>query len=313
MHPADDKTKPCLLTGGQLQVAVWELIEELRDRIVQKQCGTPTFYDNYLTRTIEHLARAIEKLPARDAALAWQETETAIFSEDADAESFREAFYRLRLLVTRKRGGRFVRYQDRANDLDTRSSQRDFDEIVLTMSQGVMDCMQWKGMPLFKTAFDLSIYTMLIWNLKPNTIIELGSGMGTSAIWMGDLLEMFSIPGSIVSIDLRPPAVVHPKVRFVEGNCHQIETVFHDEYWRHAPHPWLVVEDAHENVLGVLRFFHTFLSAGDYLVVEDSTLKPAELKTFLDGCPECYKVDSYYTDFFGRNATCAKDSIFVRR
>ena len=50
---------------------------------------------------------------------------------------------------------------------------------------------------LFKTVYDFSVYTMLLWNLKPKTIVELGSGMGASAVWMADLLKMFEIEGHI--------------------------------------------------------------------------------------------------------------------
>ena len=61
----------------------------------------------------------------------------------------------------------------------------DLSDLDLMMSQGVFDCMQWRGMPLFKTVYDFSIYTMLLWALKPRTIIELGSGTGASAVASG--------------------------------------------------------------------------------------------------------------------------------
>jgi len=37
-----------------------------------------------------------------------------------------------------------------------------------------------------------------------------------------------------------------------------------------------------------------------------------DIGKFLVQEPDCYKVDTYYTDFFGRNVTCAQDSILVR-
>jgi cephalosporin hydroxylase len=62
----------------------------------------------------------------------------------------------------------------------------------------------------------------------------------------------------------------------------------------------------------VLERFHAFLSAGDYLVVEDSDVKRDALRSFLGAHPGDYLVDTQFTDYFGRNATCAADSIFVR-
>ena len=54
------------------------------------------------------------------------------------------------------------------------------------------------------------------------------------------------------------------------------------------------------------------LMPGDYLVVEDSDVKRDDIRTFVTAHPGGYLVDTRFTDNFGRNATCAADSIFVR-
>jgi hypothetical protein len=79
-----------------------------------------------------------------------------------------------------------------------------------------------------------------------------------------------------------------------------------------APRPWLVLEDAHVNVHDVLAHMDGFLARGDYLLVEDSRIKTEDLAKFLAQRAQRYRVDTRYTDFFGRNATCAANSIFVR-
>ncbi|MEX0923027.1 MAG: hypothetical protein WDZ84_09635 [Rhodovibrionaceae bacterium] len=78
------------------------------------------------------------------------------------------------------------------------------------------------------------------------------------------------------------------------------------------PHPWLAIEDAHENVAGVLGYLDGFMEAGDYLIVEDSEMKKRELAQIFSDSGFSYRVDSRYTDFFGRNATCAPDSILKK-
>ena len=45
---------------------------------------------------------------------------------------------------------------------------------------------------------------------------------------------------------------------------------------------------------------------------EDSDVKRDVLRRFLAAYPDCYLVDTQYTDYFGRNATCANDSFLVR-
>jgi hypothetical protein len=54
-----------------------------------------------------------------------------------------------------------------------------------------------------------------------------------------------------------------------------------------------------------------FIVPGDYLYIEDSRSKIDAIETFLSKRSERYKVDTRYTDFFGRNATSAPDSILV--
>ena len=98
----------------------------------------------------------------------------------------------------------------------------------------------------------------------------------------------------------------------LQGDCSDPERLFDAALLRTAPHPWLVVEDAHHNVGGVLEHFHKYLSSSDYLVVEDSDVKRETLRQFIGDRPDAYLVDTRFTDNFGRNATCAADSIFVR-
>ena len=180
------------------------------------------------------------------------------------------------------------------------------------MSQGRAECLTWKGMPLFKTVFDFAIVPMLIWELKPATVFEIGSGTGASACWMADILSAFGLAASVYSVDLKAIGRTHPGVHFVVGDCMLPSSLFGAELLRSAPHPYLVIEDAHENVGEVLSYLDGFLNQGDYLFVEDSIEKQGVLKSFLSERPNRYLVDARYADLFGRNATSAIDSILVR-
>jgi cephalosporin hydroxylase len=171
--------------------------------------------------------------------------------------------------------------------------------------------MKWKGLPLFKTVFDCALMPMLLDELKPGTIFEIGAGAGASALWLADLLRVHANPAIIHSVDIRPLTSTDPQIVFYRGDCARPESLFPQEVLRMAPHPWLVIEDAHVNVAAVLIHIDGFMQRGDYLVVEDSLIKKPDLITFVQIQPR-YLVDTYYTDFFGRNATCAADSIFRR-
>jgi cephalosporin hydroxylase len=184
---------------------------------------------------------------------------------------------------------------------------------VLLTCQGAPSLMRWRGTPLMKNVFDFAMYPALIAELRPRTIFEVGSGLGASAAWFADNLALCAIEGQVHSVDLVVPATRHPGGEFHRGDCSEPQRLFGDALLRAAPHPWLVVEDAHHNVGAVLEYFHGYVCGGDYLVVEDSDVKREALRrTFLGGHPGDYLVDTHFTDYFGRNATCAADSIFVR-
>jgi cephalosporin hydroxylase len=297
------ESTPASLVGDDLKKAVFEFEEEIRAKMKERQHGVPTFCDN----TVLSLIRQLRQL---DGALPWEESIKQLGAAGAQAGA---ALEHLKLFLMRKNQGRFVNYEARFRQTAEGSiSERDIGYYEFITSQGVEECMQWKGIPLFKTVYDFSIYTMMIWNLRPRTVIELGSGMGSSAVWMADLMKTFGLEGHIYSLDLRRPDLDYEGISFIEGDSQKIEEAFPEDVLKSMPHPWLFIEDAHVNVLGVMRYFHSHFESGDYVVIEDSGQKQDDIKQFLLQHPDCYKLDTAYTDFFGRNSTCSRDSIFIR-
>jgi cephalosporin hydroxylase len=152
---------------------------------------------------------------------------------------------------------------------------------------------------------------MLLWELKPTTVFEIGSGTGASATWMADTIKGFGGNANIYSVDINAITEGYEGVHFLVGDCKSPASLFELELFRSAPRPWLVLEDARVNVHDVLAHKDGFLAQGDYLFVEDSRIKTRELSAFLGQREARYAVDTRYTDFFGRNATCAAKSIFL--
>ena len=179
---------------------------------------------------------------------------------------------------------------------------------TLLMSQGVKDCMTWKGIPLYKTVFDFTLYNMMIWDIKPATILEIGSGpTGGSAIWMADLCKMYGLVNTkIISVDINPPNASYEGVNFIKGDSEKIETLFDVENYSH---PWLIIEDAHINVNAIIAYFDVHMDKKDYMIIED-TWGRAQTKLKI---PNTLFVDTYYCDYFGRNATCSMNSILYKK
>lgn len=258
-----------------------ELLRRTRDRVDCQQYGIPTYYDRRILRQAE------EPDPVW---LGRLERHRLAFAE-----------------------GRFVPWSVRAGvsriGLDVHRRSEVPDE-VLIMSQGTSHPVRWRGHDLFKSAFDLALMPMLLAELRPATILEVGSGNGASAVWMADLMELHRLRCRILSVDIRRVTLARESVEYLTGDARDLEAVLPPCALARGPR--LIVEDAHVGVGEVLEHVHDQLEQGDYILVEDSVGKSAELRAFTAAHPDAYAVDTLYTDFFGRNATSCVDSILRR-
>ncbi|NEO89076.1 MAG: cephalosporin hydroxylase [Moorea sp. SIO3G5] len=196
----------------------------------------------------------------------------------------------------------------------------------------------WKGIPMDKSPIEIALYPMLIYELQPKTIIELGADTGGSAVWLADQLKLFDIEGLVYSVDidlslLDEKAKAEPKIKFLEGDCNQIDRVLSTTLLSTLSHPWLIIEDAHVNLVGMLDYFHNNgLQNGDYLIIEDTNKALWEawsdwedkefiermkckldlLKNWLMQHKNEYLIDTHYQDLFGYNGSKNWNSMLKR-
>src|ERR1700722_11585245 len=297
-----------LISGDALKAAALKYTDEMRAKIAQEQDGLHSIFDSWFTRV---LTRLISFDPTRP----WEDSvrDNASRSPEQD-QSLPWDLQRLRLFLDRWQQGRFVDYarRERSGAHYHPRFGTEFGIDVLLTCQGAPSLMRWRGTPLMKNVFDFAMYPALIAELRPRTVFEVGSGLGASALWFADNLAFCGVESRVHSVDLVKAALQHPAVTFHQGDCTDPQQLFDPDLLRSEPHPWLVVEDAHHNVAGVLEQFPPFLLPGDYLVVEDSDVKRQAIREFVVSQPGHYLVDTRFTHFFGRNAPCAADSIFVR-
>ena len=203
---------------------------------------------------------------------------------------------------------------------------------------------KYRGTFMFKNCLELPIYYQLFSHLKPKVVIELGTFTGASAMWYADTAKSLDIDCSIYSFDDQHHALNNmikqnkpDAVNFIEGNNDEVQQYLTSSMLQqHLPHPWLVVNSFHINDV-VTEHLSNFMKAGDYLVIEDTKLdipileSPHEiynsfkecctsgkrrldaLKSFLQTpIGKEFKVDAFYTDFYGYNCTWNWHS-FLRR
>ena len=295
--------------GDALKNAAQKCAVALQAKIDGPQKGFFGIFDKWF-------ARALERFSKFDPAKPWEDSvQDEMARSPAEAGGLAWDFMRMHLFLDRA-GSRGVlsilRSREKSGEHYVPRHGGEFGGDVFLTAQGAPALMHWRSVPLMKTVFDYALYPLLLAEIKPRTIFEIGTGLGASAVWLADHCAMLGIDAQIHSVDIQPPDLTHKGVHFYRGDCNAPDKLFPPEILVSAPHPWLAIEDAHINVGGVIEFFHAHLKSGDYLVVEDSEVKREDLRRFTSSHPGTYKVDTKFTDYFGRNATCAADSIFKR-
>ncbi|MCK1758052.1 hypothetical protein IVA78_23295 [Bradyrhizobium sp. 137] len=172
----------------------------------------------------------------------------------------------------------------------------------------------YKGLITIKTPFDLLLYTRLIWELQPRTILELGSFQGGSGLWFADQMSVLcEKPGEVHSFDVQTKCR-HENAKHSLLSFHQVDlsdvSTFDKDLLTRLPHPWIVIDDAHVQIFSIFSYLRDFLVSGDYYVIEDDPIRAD--KEIIDGLhlveQSGFLIDTYYTDAFGRNVTCAPNA-----
>lgn len=153
---------------------------------------------------------------------------------------------------------------------------------------------------------------------------------GGSALWFSDQLDALCGHGEVHSFELCYKCIsrraAHPRLHFHQADLRDLATLDKTLFAR-LPHPWLVIDDAHENLLNLVPFVAGFMASGDYYVVEDIFLHHPER---IGGAGKVFKadmilnlvssfhelgflVDTKYTDAFGQNVTTSPNGWLIKK
>ena len=176
--------------------------------------------------------------------------------------------------------------------------------LSVALGQGIPYCNKWKGRPLYKSATDQSILNLILYEHRPRTIIEIGTGNGSSAEYMKDIMSTYGYECNIITFDINNENQTLGNTQFVRADCNDLATFNVVDYCT-LEHPWLVVEDAHVNVTPVLNYFSDKMVEGDVMIVEDSSNKQQDINSL----SHKFRVDTKFTDYFGFNNTSSINGI----
>ncbi len=143
----------------------------------------------------------------------------------------------------------------------------------------------WLGRPVIQYPQDLIATQEIIWNTRPDLIIETGIAHGGSLIFYASLLELLGGDGRVVGIDIdirkhnRVEIERHPmfkRITMIEGSS--IDPGVAERVHEHARgrQRIMVVLDSnhtHDHVHSELKLYSGLVTKGSYLIVFDTVVE----------------------------------------
>lgn len=133
----------------------------------------------------------------------------------------------------------------------------------------------WLGVPTWKCPLDLWIYQEIIFEKRPDLIVETGTAFGGSALFMAGMCDMVG-KGRIVTIDIedrdRPQ---HERIEYLLGSSTDediVEQALHDLPDDGEVLVILDSDHSRDHVLDELRIYSRFIKKDGYLIVEDTNV-----------------------------------------
>jgi cephalosporin hydroxylase len=173
----------------------------------------------------------------------------------------------------------------------------------------------YRGISTLRCPFDYMLYQMVIFDVRPDLIIEIGTNQGGGALYLADL-QTLAGDGIIHTIDIekasQPIVQNHPRIKIFTDGWEKYDLSNVSNYKK-----ILVIEDSshtYANTLGVMNKFADVVTQGSYLIVEDGIINELGMEKQYDGGPlrairefmlsrNNFTVDHTLCDFFGKNAT----------
>ena len=158
---------------------------------------------------------------------------------------------------------------------------------------------KWMGRPIIQYPQDIVAVQELIWDIKPDLIVETGVAHGGSAVFFASLLELNAQCGGpkdaevgCVEIDLRThnreALVAHPmypRLKIFDGSSvdTKIATVIGEKAAK-CDRVMVILDSnhTHEHVLGELNLYASLVSVGSYCIVFDTVIEDLDGVEFVD-------------------------------
>lgn len=163
----------------------------------------------------------------------------------------------------------------------------------------------WFGYKVLKCPLDLFIYQEIIYETRPDIIIETGTGDGGSTHFLASMCN-FMNHGKIISIDTentnhKADLPKHERITYITGSSTSENTIDQVKSLTNREHRIMVILDSdhHRNhVLNELNIYGHFVTKENYMIVEDTNLNhpnPIDFDGPMEAVEEFMKTSQDFT------------------
>jgi cephalosporin hydroxylase len=147
-------------------------------------------------------------------------------------------------------------------------------QLLELMQRRIMTESTYFGVQTYKSPVDYWVYQEIIFETKPDVILEIGNHKGGSTLALAHICDLIG-RGRVIGVDLSHldvPRQVrdHPRITLVEGDaCRSFKRV---KSLIRENERVLIIEDSshtYDNTLYILRAYSSLIKPGDYFIVED--------------------------------------------
>jgi len=144
---------------------------------------------------------------------------------------------------------------------------------------------RWLGRPIIKFPNDIIVMQEIIWEVRPDLIIETGIAHGGSIIFSASMLELLGGDGQVVAVDIdirpnnRMEIEKHPmykRITMFEGDSTSPEIVARIKDIAQTKSKVMVFLDSlhtHEHALKEMNLYAPMVTVGSYLVLPDTFIE----------------------------------------
>lgn len=148
-------------------------------------------------------------------------------------------------------------------------------DVLPIIQDGIMNQTSYFGVKTLKSPMDAWVYQEMVYDMKPDVIVEIGNAYGGSALMLAHWCDLLG-KGRVIGVDIShhhvaPVVRSHPRITLIEdgaaASAPRVKALIQ------PGERVLVIEDSshtYENTLAVLDAYADLVAVGDYFIVEDS-------------------------------------------